>query len=125
VRLRKRCSWSIALCLLLLTAACNLREEAAATSEAATLESKADEEDFVAACLSASNMGRDLCTCIAGKAKAELSETGYAFVLASLRSDEARTVALRSALTIQEATSAGTFMTRAPGKCAAEAQGIP
>lgn len=54
------------------------------------------------------------------KAESELSRNGYAFLVATLRDDDAAADRLRSQLTIQEATKAATFLARGPRDCAAE-----
>ncbi len=72
---------------------------------------------FVEACLSSSNIDRPICECTAQKAKRELSPKGFDFVVATLRQDDRRTATLRTEMTIQEMTQAGTFMTRGPAQC--------
>lgn len=75
---------------------------------------------FTDACLASSNLPRPICECAAGKAKAELTPNGFAFLTAALRQDEARTAELRDKLAVQEAMAAGTFMARGPAECAQE-----
>ncbi|MDG4552993.1 MAG: hypothetical protein P9E24_01895 [Candidatus Competibacter sp.] len=77
-----------------------------------------DVDAFVEACLSSSNIDRPICECTAQKAKRELSPKGFDFVIATLRRDDRVTAKLRTEMTIQEMTQAGTFMTRGPAQCA-------
>ena len=123
--------------ILLSTAACQSTgseppADPAATSDVAPAPSAAESsaagqatrgnsrQTFIAACLSSTNMGQALCTCVAEKAESELSRNGYDFLVATLRDDDAAADRLRSQLTIQEATEAATFLTRGPRDCAAE-----
>lgn len=80
----------------------------------------ADSRAFVDACLSASNLPRPICECVAGKAQEELTSSGFAFLVASLAGDDATAARLRSELKIPDAMAAGMFMTSAPGRCAEE-----
>lgn len=79
--------------------------------------------DFVEACLSSSNLPRPICECAAKKASKELSRDGFAFLVASLKRDEAKTTALRSKLEVSEMMATGMFMARAPAQCAMEIGG--
>ncbi len=79
--------------------------------------------DFVEACISSTNLERPLCECVAKKANKELSPGGFAFLVASLKGDEAKAKALRSKLDMSEMTVAGMFMTKAPARCAKEMEG--
>lgn len=83
-----------------------------------------DVAEFTAACLASSNLQRPICECAGRKAKAELTDDGFAFLVATLNQDKGRVDDLRGKLTASDAVSAGTFMTRGPAECAAEQAGI-
>ena len=78
------------------------------------------DDEFMQACLSTSNMGEALCECIAGKARAVLSDDGFAFLVASLDDDQKAADELRSKMPMDEIMQAGMFMTSAPADCASE-----
>ena len=78
----------------------------------------AGEADFVAGCMSTSNLGDELCTCAAEKAKEELSPGGFDFLVAGMHGDEAATASLRAELPVDELMVAGMFMANAPNACA-------
>jgi hypothetical protein len=80
-----------------------------------------DTARFTDACVASSNLEQSVCECSAAKAKQELSEKGFSFLVATLEKNESDAAALRSQLSPEEATSAGTFMTKAPADCAREA----
>lgn len=73
---------------------------------------------FQAACESTSNMGTDLCHCIANNAKSDLSPNGLALLTAGLNQDEAATMSLRKEMSADELVAAGMYMVSAPQKCA-------
>ncbi len=79
---------------------------------------------FTDACLASSNLPRPICECAAGKAQAELSADGLAFLTATLEQDEARAAELRGKLDFQQTMAAGTFMARGPAECAREQAGV-
>ena len=76
--------------------------------------------EFTQACVSTSNMGEALCECIADKAGTELSDDGFAFLVASLNEDQKTADELRSKMPMDEMVKAGMFMTSAPATCASE-----
>ncbi len=78
-------------------------------------------EELAAACASTSNMGTEICNCVAAKAKAELSDDAFAMLLAMVNDEEDVVADLRERLTVEDAMEAGMFMTNAPASCAAEA----
>lgn len=75
-------------------------------------------DDFIAACLDATNWERPVCTCAEEQASETLSERTYAFVVATLREDPDEIARLRADLTFAEATEAGFFMVNAATACA-------
>ena len=74
-------------------------------------------------CLSTSNMGEAVCECVAGAARQELSERGFAFVLAGMQKNDEETARLRGEMEMSEIMAAATFMVSAPMKCAMEQDG--
>lgn len=89
-----------------------------ATQDPASETAAVDVSAFTEACMASSNLERAICECAGGLAASEMSQNAFAFLVASLNQDEARTEALRAELSIQEAMSAGTFMARGPAQCA-------
>jgi hypothetical protein len=77
-----------------------------------------DAAAFVEACLSSTNLERSTCECTAHQAKQTLSPQEFDFVVAMLRQEDSVTATLRTEMTVQEMTNAGTFMTRGPKQCA-------
>lgn len=80
----------------------------------------ADIQRFTTACMKTSNMGEDICGCAARKAKSDLSEKGFAFLLATLEEDADATEKLRGEMGVMEAMKAGMFLASAPAACAAD-----
>ncbi len=78
------------------------------------------EPEFVKACLSSSNLSKEICGCSAKKAKSELSPDGFALVVAMLEQNNEVSASLRGKLPVEQTMKAGTFMARAPGQCAKE-----
>ncbi len=76
--------------------------------------------DFVKACLSSSNLSKEVCECSAKKAKGELSPDGFALLVAMHEKNNEVSASLRSTLPIDQTMKAGTFMARAPAQCAKE-----
>lgn len=74
--------------------------------------------DFTAACVASTNLSDAICACVAKKAQDELSDDGFAFLVATLKGDDNRTAALRAKLAIPEAIAAGMFMVSGPAHCA-------
>lgn len=99
------------------TTACAQKEADSSPADSAHV---ADVQAFTDACLETSNMSEQICRCAADKAKEDLSETGFNFLLATLQEDQARTEQLRGELSMQEAMQAGMFLTKVPAKCGAE-----
>lgn len=75
-------------------------------------------DEFTQACNDSTNMGEEICKCTAEKAKAELSEPGFAFLLATISGDAEKAVELSGELQLSETVAASLFMVSAPAKCA-------
>jgi hypothetical protein len=80
----------------------------------------ADVTTLTDACTSTTNLPPRVCECVANKAKDELSDDAFAFLVASMNEDEDAAAELRSKLEISEAMTAGMFMVNAPAACAQE-----
>jgi len=78
------------------------------------------DNDFVQACLSNSNMGEELCGCIAANARAELSDNGFDFLVAAWNKDEKARDELGAKMQLDEMASTTMFMVSAPAACAGE-----
>jgi len=89
------------------------------TTETSSSSGRADNE-FVAACLSASNQSESMCTCMAEKADADLSEISQEFLIATLNENQDRVVELRSEMNFEEMSTAGMFLVTASTDCARE-----
>ena len=85
-------------------------------SDAAT----SSDNEFIQACLSTSNMSEELCECIAAKVRAELSDDGFAFLVATLNENQKAADELRAKMPLDEMAHAGMFMVSAPAACAGE-----
>jgi hypothetical protein len=59
------------------------------------------------------------CECIANKAATELNDLQQTFVAAIVTKNDAEATSARNAMTNEELTEAGTFVTSAPRQCAA------
>jgi len=79
-----------------------------------------DFEGFMDACLASSNLSRPVCECTAKKAAKELSPAGFDFLVATLKKDKEKSLALRRKLDQAELLTAGMFMSRGPDLCARE-----
>lgn len=75
--------------------------------------------EFVAAC-TGTGLGQAVCECASRKAKEQLTEDSFAFLVATLQKDEDKTTALRQKLSVPELTGAGMFMVSGPAQCAKE-----
>ena len=78
---------------------------------------------FAKACVSSYNLGEPICECLAKKADERLTPNGFAFLVAVMNKDEAKTAKLRSQLEMSEATDAGMFMVNTPEECGEELEG--
>ena len=74
---------------------------------------------FVTAC-TGSGLGQEVCECAGRKAQGQLTEDGFAFLVAMLQKDEEQTIALRQKLAVPELAGAGMFMVSGPAQCAKE-----
>ncbi len=81
---------------------------------------KYDIEGFMSACLASGDLSRPVCECTAKKATQELSPAGFDFLVATLKKDKERSLALRRKLEQSELLTAGMFMSRGPDICARE-----
>lgn len=91
------------------------------TLGAAASAAQNSEADFVQACVSQSNLSQEVCTCSAKKARAELSEGGFAHLVATLEGDAKKAESIRSTLPFDQVMKSGMFMTHGPAQCAKEA----
>ncbi|GJL97828.1 MAG: hypothetical protein DHS20C06_16450 [Hyphobacterium sp.] len=82
--------------------------------------SGSSDDEFVAACLHASNMSVSMCTCLSEKADDDLSENSQAFLIATLNEQSEEVVALRARMSFEEMSTAGMFMIGASTECAQE-----
>ena len=73
---------------------------------------------FVNACMESTNWNRVMCECAEERARAELTDKTYTFLVASMGDDDAATARLRDALSFEEATQGGLFMIGAATDCA-------
>ena len=72
---------------------------------------------FVQACLSSYNWEEPLCECVAEKADERLTPNGFAFLVATMNKDWAKTEELRDQMDMNEKTDAGMFFVNAPQEC--------
>lgn len=107
-------SWKMFIVVLMLPVATACAQSEAPSDSLNT----EDVARFTKACTSTSNMGEELCECAAKKAKADLNETEFAFLLATLEEDEEETERLRGEMGPMEAMKAGMFLVNAPAACA-------
>lgn len=77
--------------------------------------SGSDVAAFAAYCERQTNMGPQVCQCVAERAAEQLSPTGMQLLMAE---NEARAAELRSRLSIEEAMQTGMFFATAPSQCA-------
>jgi hypothetical protein len=73
---------------------------------------------LAAACDRTSNLGKALCDCVAEEADTDLSDTSLRLLVAMLEQDTAAANTVRRDASLEDATSAATFMTRGPATCA-------
>lgn len=76
------------------------------------------EERLATACNNTSNMGQPLCDCVAEEAKSDLSPTSLRLLVAMLEQDSTTAASIRRDASIEEVTTAATFMVRGPAACA-------
>ena len=93
-------------------------ENTAMMSEDEPMTSAGTDPEFIDGCLMSSNMSREMCTCLAASARAELSDDAHDFLVATLnqRADEATEI--RTRMSIEDVTSSAMFMTNGTRDCA-------
>ncbi|PIW30288.1 MAG: hypothetical protein COW29_04295 [Rhodobacterales bacterium CG15_BIG_FIL_POST_REV_8_21_14_020_59_13] len=89
------------------------------TTETGTPSGNTDDE-FVAACLSASNLSRSMCDCLAEKADEGLSANSRDFLIATLNEETQAAMELRVRMNMEETAAAAMFMANASTQCARE-----
>lgn len=77
------------------------------------------ERRFETACNEQSNMEPAICDCLAERAESDLSEGGFALLVASIEDDQDEAARLRTSLPFEETAAAGMFMVNTPAECAA------
>jgi len=75
-------------------------------------------ERLAAACNNTSNLGQRLCDCVAEEAESDLSPTSLGLLVAMLEQDSTTAASIRRNASIEEVTTAATFMVRGPAACA-------
>ncbi|MFT5110701.1 MAG: hypothetical protein ACI8P9_000010 [Parasphingorhabdus sp.] len=80
-------------------------------------------DELIEICLSSTNMGEEICTCMANKAVIELSPGGFNFMFANMQKDKVKAKEIASTLEVQEMTAAMMFTLKAPTACAKELSG--
>ncbi len=91
-----------------------------ASAAFAGIKLKYDIEGFMSACLASGDLSRPVCECTANKATRELSPAGFDFLVATLKKDKEKSLALRRKLEQSELSTAGMFMSSGPDICARE-----
>jgi hypothetical protein len=89
------------------------------TTEMDTSSGNADDE-FVTACLSASNQSVSMCTCLSEKADDGLSDNSRDFLIATLNEETEDAMELRIRMNMEETAAAAMFMANASTQCARE-----
>lgn len=78
------------------------------------------DDEFVAACLRASNQTESMCTCLSEKAEADLTENSREFLIATLNDESEEVMEMRSRMSMEEMSTAGMFLVTASTQCARE-----
>lgn len=89
------------------------------TTETDTSSGNADDE-FVTACLSASNQSVSMCTCLSEKADEDLSDNSREFLIATLNEESEAVMEMRTRMDMEEMATAAMFMANASTQCARE-----
>lgn len=89
------------------------------TTETDTSSGNADDE-FVAACLTASNLSQSMCVCLSEKADQDLSDNSRDFLIATLNEETEDAMELRIRMNVEETAAAAMFMANASTQCARE-----
>lgn len=89
-------------------------------TETSSSGSGASSDDFVEACLEASNNTPGMCQCLSEKSEDDLTGNGREFLIASMLNQEGRVMELRGQMSIEEMSQAGMFLVNASVECARE-----
>jgi hypothetical protein len=89
------------------------------TTETDTSSGNAGDE-FVTACLSASNQSVSMCTCLSEKADEDLSDNSREFLIATLNEESEAVMEMRTRMDMEEMATAAMFMANASTQCARE-----
>lgn len=82
--------------------------------------SGASNDEFVAACLSASNQSESMCRCLSEKADEDLSDNSREFLIATLNEQSEEVMEMRARMSLEEMSTAGMFLVNASTQCASE-----
>ena len=82
--------------------------------------SGASDDEFVAACLSASNQSESMCRCLSEKADEDLSDNSREFLIATLNEQSDEVMEMRARMSLEEMSTAGMFLVNASTQCASE-----
>jgi hypothetical protein len=77
-----------------------------------------DIKAFVKSCLASYNWPNPLCECAAEKADEQLTQNGFAFLIATMNEDEKKAKKLADKMDIMEKGDAGMFMINISQECA-------
>ena len=69
-------------------------------------------------CIQASNMPPEICTCLGDRAAAELSDAQRQWLILSMAEESDAAMALASAMSLEEATTAAMFTVNTTASCA-------
>ena len=75
-------------------------------------------QEFADACVKGSNMGEELCECIADLAVEELTPRSVAFLAAGMNQDQEGAQEIADEMEVAESMAAGMFMLNGPARCA-------
>jgi len=78
------------------------------------------DDEFVAACLRASNQTESMCTCLSEKAEEDLTANSREFLIATLNEESDEVMEMRSRMSMEEMSTAGMFLVTASTECARE-----
>lgn len=77
-------------------------------------------DDFVQACLYATNNTSNMCECLSERADEDLTDGAREFLIATMNDENERVMAMRGELSIEEMSTAGMFLVGASTQCARE-----
>jgi hypothetical protein len=86
----------------------------------ASSSSGASDDEFVSACLSASNQSESMCRCLSEKADEDLSDSSREFLIATLNEQTEEVMEMRARMSLEEMSTAGMFLVNASTQCASE-----